>query len=151
MSEVTVKNSEALTILKCLRDLLLGAIYLKHTYRVYKERLAMQVVMAKNIAEYVFVLDLYLTDKTEQRDLEKEQANALELLLGKSWEVLLSDGESKLLLRLPTKGNMHSVRAVFPDMPKNATAYHRWPNIDTPESQPTEFGPPDDEGYEMLA
>lgn len=147
---VFVTNAEAVTVLKCLREVIRSTMYLQHHITSSFERTAMRTAIADQIAKYVHVLDLYLTDSSANRDIEAERVAALRLLiLSQEWEVLLSDGESKLVIRLPTADDAESTSGVFPAHPKNAKAYHRWKNIDTPASQPTDFGPPDQNGHEI--
>ena len=148
-NKTNVSVRDAITTLKCLRELLLGSVYLHQHYKDRNERTAMQVVMANSISEYIFVLDLFLTDKTEARSLQKEAANAMKVLLGGEWTVLLSDHESILVLRIPLHGDEQAIKVSFPEHPQNATAYHRWKEIDIEASKPTEFGPPDENGVEQ--
>ena len=146
---VVVTTTDAITVLKCLREVIRSTLYLHHHLPSSLERTAMRTVIADQMAKYAHVLDLYLTDSSANRDIDAERAAALRLLMGTEWEVLLSDGESKLVIRLPTADDAESTKGVFPEHPKNAKAYHRWKNIDTPASQPTDFGPPDQNGQEI--
>lgn len=152
MTEIVhVKVSDAITVLKCLRELLLATLYLHQHTQDHQERFATRLVYADQMAKYVHVLDLYLTDKSTNRNIEVERQKALRMLHGTEWEAKLSDDESVLVIRVPTLADLQSVKATFPDHPKNAKAYHRWQGIDVEASQPTEFGPPDENGNEIKA
>jgi len=146
---VNVSVPKAVTILKCLREILLSSLYLPQHMPNRLERLTMQAVFADQISDYVRVLDLHLTDSSENRSKNTDRAMAAQMLLGTPWEVLLSDNESLLILQTPTREDLQSVKVSFPDQPKNAKAFHRWKNIDVEASQPTEFGPPDENGNEI--
>lgn len=142
--------SEAVTLLKCLREAVTGARYADKYIRKYEERLAWQTVLADNISKYVLALDLFLTDSSEDRELAKDMGDTLKAILGMGeWVFLLSDGETTATLRLPTSSNPQVFTLEFPNHPANAKAYTRWKMIDIPASQPTEFGLPDEDGNEI--
>lgn len=142
--------SEAVTLLKCLREAVTGAKYADKYIRKYEERLAWQTVLADNISKYVLALDLFLTDSSENRELAKDRGDTLKALLDMGeWVFLLSDGETTATLRLPTSAKPQVFTLDFPDRPTNAKAYSRWGLINIPASQPTEFGPPDENGQEI--
>ena len=142
--------TEAVTLLRCLRESLLGAKYAPQYLPKYEEQLAWRTVIADSISKYVFALDQFLTDSVERRDLSKDTGEAVKVvLMNATWTFLLSDDETTVELRLPTKEQPDPVTVTFPDRPANAKAYHRWKLIDIHASQPTEFGPPDEEGREI--
>lgn len=146
--EVTMTVSEAVTTLKCLREILMANYYLTDNVRRYDERIATRLVMADAVAKYLFTLDLFLTDSVESRNIGHDSTKAFKMMRGGEWVVLLSDSESLFVLKQPSASDPQTVKASFPDSPKNAKAYHRWKLIDIPASQPTEFGPPDSVGRE---
>jgi len=147
---ISIKNSEAITILKCLREVLLSAVYVPKHFATRIEQAAWLAILADQIANYAHFLDLYLTDSSENRYKERDYAAALNMLQGLGdWNVVLSDNESVLVVNRPTVTDLQSVKTSFPDKPKNAKAYHRWQRIDVNASQPTEFGPPDKDGNEI--
>jgi len=142
--------SEAVTLLKCLREAVLGAKYTTQYMPKYEEQLAWNTVIADSVSKYVFALDSFLTDSVDLRDLSKDAGEALRVvLLNAQWEFLLSDNETSVAIRLPTHEDHSAIKLTFPDRPANARAYHRWKLIDIPASQPTEFGPPDENGREI--
>lgn len=142
-------TTEAVTLLKCLREALLGGKYASQ-YLKYEEQLAWRTVIADNVSKYIYSLDQFLTDATDYRSLPDDAGKALKLIvLEIPWSFLLSDGETTMTLCPPTKDDPDPVTMAFPDRPANAKAYHRWKLINIPASQPTEFGPPDEQGREI--
>jgi len=147
---VNVTVSDATQVLACLRDAILAGYYLPQQVPVFAEQQAHRMVLSDQIAKMVFVLDLYLTDSTSARKITQESVFAFRLLLKDTEERFpLSDSESVILLRMPTVQDPETVKAIFPDHPANAKAYHRWQAIGGPASQPKEFGPPNEQGKEI--
>jgi hypothetical protein len=149
MTESTLTATETIIALKCLREVLLGSLYLPRHYGTMEQRMAHRLVIASNVSKYLFVIDKFLTGETEARSLDKEAVQAFRLLIGTGeMVVLLSDFETFLVIRLPTHDDPQSVRISFPEHPRNYVPTNRWAVINTDESNPTEFGPPDADGNE---
>jgi hypothetical protein len=144
-----ISISDATATLKCLRELLLASYYLTDNVRRYDERIANRLVMANAMARYIFALDLFLTDSVDSRNIEKDSSHAVKMMTEGKWDIQLSDNESSFTIVFPSASDPQTIKAHFPDRPKNAKAYHRWQIINTPDSFPTEFGPPDSLGREI--
>ena len=140
---VLITVSEGRLALRSIRELACAAVEMPQAEPTPEERLVLLGMFVLTMADCIRALDLYLTDSSQNRDTSTDRrAGATMLAGGENMQILLSDNESVLLVRLPTEGNPESVTMSFPARPKNATAYHRWQLLDSPESQPNIFNPP---------
>jgi hypothetical protein len=121
-------------ILKETREILIGLTY--GDSEGWLERTPEHKTMfVMTICDQVKVLDLFLTGSLRVREVKLDVMGAINVLIGESWAVLLSDNKSILVIRKPTKEDQ---RYLYLDAPARQVAF-RWTLIDTVSAQPTEF------------
>jgi len=125
---------DARRILRQLREALAGLIYGDAEGWVESDP-AVQPLFIKSVIEGVYALDIYLTDRTVNRQ-ESDAKAAVNILLGHTWIVSLSDGQTLLALRKPTREDQ---RMVFFQREPSHDVQLRWELIDTEAAQPIEF------------
>lgn len=121
-------------VLKEAREIVIGLIYGEH--EGFLERTPEHKTMfVMTICGQINVLDFFLTGALRGRALDLDSVGAAGVIVGEPWRVLLSDNESLLVIRKPTKDDH---RYLYLEDPTRKAAF-RWTLIDTPSTQPTEF------------
>lgn len=129
-----IPHDDAQLILRNLREALSGLCYGEAEGWADSDP-AVHSLFLKSVVDGVYALDIYLTDRALNRQVSDARA-ALNILQGHTWVVPLSDGETLLALRKPTK---EDPRMVFFLQEPSYQVRLRWELIDTKASQPQEF------------
>ena len=125
---------QVVDVLKTTRELLTGLTYGEH--EGWLERTPEhQTMFVMTLCEQVVVLDLFLTGSIRARTTEVDLLAAAGIVVGTAWRVMLSDAQSVLVLRKPTKDDQ---LYLYLDDETRQVAF-RWTLIDLPDAQPEEF------------
>lgn len=115
------------------RDFLVGVTYGK--YQGWFTVDSDAAMFSATLQSYIQVIDLFLTGSLRVRDMQTDSVGSAGILFGDVWKVVLSDAESTLIVRLPTKTDH---RCIYPDEMTEEVQL-RWSLIDIPSDQPVSF------------